>query len=361
MSIFKAFEELDLYIEKGFTDDMLEGFCNSNALADDKKYGYRACPQLFWTTELYSLGRCYREWLNWPKWLPIPVYGDHGADPGGALFEHEMNNRAKFHLCFFSGKYEANKNNNLGKEFIRVPDPWALFRRRHKIELSPRAKGTLVFFPHTVPGIEHSEETNIEKYVVEIKSLPEEFHPIAFCLHMHDVRRNVHKVLREYNIPLFSLGNSSSAYFVDRFYGLASRFKYASSCVGGSEIYYCSDLGCKFFLYGTEFKYVNKSHPQMELGEFKFSDPVLLDALERKRTIFGCFPPVDSDERTNWVRDVLGLDVDENVVRTRLKKIFIFEMIRLSPFYCYQLMKTLFGAFWHMGFFGTLDKMRKSF
>ena len=45
---------------------------------------------IYWTSELYSLGRCYREWLNLPIWLRLPIYGDHGVTFSDSLAPHEL-------------------------------------------------------------------------------------------------------------------------------------------------------------------------------------------------------------------------------------------------------------------------------
>jgi hypothetical protein len=312
----------------GFSDLELEMLCA------DKSEKFGLAPRLFWTTEIYGFGRCYRDWLNWPNCLPIPVYGDHGVSIRIPLQPHERDNKARFHFVW--NKIRAENNCNIpGRTVLRIPHPYILYRRKHKIERCPESRGTLVFFAHTIDGIE-IDGYQYDKYFDRLRDLPEQYKPLVICLHMHDIRKGYHRKIRKYGFPIVSAGFAMSPFFVDRFYDLITRFQYATSNSGGSELFYCVELGIPYFLYGDKPTYVNKSHNQLPLGVMTPMDFLSAEIEKEKKKLFSVFPPHINEAQLLFVRNMLGLDV--SVDAKRIRSIFIREMIRLLPFYLAQFL-----------------------
>lgn len=67
--IWPNYEDINPF--EGFDDAYLEYIC-SEKVDTGIKSNFARLPALFWPTELYSFGRCYRLWLKWPDILPIP-------------------------------------------------------------------------------------------------------------------------------------------------------------------------------------------------------------------------------------------------------------------------------------------------
>ena len=80
-------------IHSGYTDSELESLTNPQEVNTGK------APWVYWTSELYSFGRLYREWAYYPKRLPLFIYSDHGVHKQSAFYPHEENNNA---ICNFS-------------------------------------------------------------------------------------------------------------------------------------------------------------------------------------------------------------------------------------------------------------------
>jgi hypothetical protein len=324
------FSNISDFLDTGFTNEQLEWLCDSenNTNQRDKIYGEKNSPWLFWTSELYSFGKCYRRWLKWPYWLPIPVYSDHGADPDGELRNHEINNKAKYHLCFWSIRYSsilAQQN----KIPIRVQHPWVTYRRSIGIEQSARAAGCLVFVPHSVPGIRVLDFDNkFEKLILNLQKYFDKTE-IKLCIHMHDVRNNLHAHLRKFNLPIFSLGNSSSSLFVDRFYKLIRHFRAGSSTNSASQLYHCVELGLNYYLVGEEVTIQNDSHSDMPKG--KIVDPKERELALKMDNIFFRERVKTKEDAKKWINDVLGVDQPHTMKPKELRKIFILESIRLAP------------------------------
>lgn len=327
---------LDLKFFYGFSDADLELLCTLGLSGFDSTLPFKKKTWLYWPTEIYGFGRCYREWLKWPNWLPIPVYGDHGVCIHGKLEGHEINSRPKTHLTWYRDRAEYSENHKF-KKMMRIPHPWVTYRRNFGYKLNPDARGTLIFFAHSIVGTE-IVDYDWDGYFEKLVSLPDDFHPLVICMHQHDINKGYHRALRKFQLPIVTVGEASSPYFVDRFYSLVSSFKYATSSIGGSDLFYCEEMGVRYFLMGGEPVYVNFSHTQAPLGIMKPLDEVCERASQLKRKLFSEFPPTNSVEKKKFVSDVLGLDVDANRIKLQLRRVFILESIRQLPQVLYVML-----------------------
>jgi hypothetical protein len=354
------FSNISDFLDIGFTNEQLEWLCKSenNTRQRDKIYGEKNSPWLFWTAELYSFGKCYRNWLKWPYWLPIPVYSDHGADPEGKLVEHEINNKAKYHLCFWSIRYNSILAQN-NKNPIRIPHPWVTYRKSIGIEQSAKAAGCLVFLPHSVPGIRVLDFDNkFEKLILNLQKYFDKSE-IKLCIHMHDVRNNLHAHLRKFNLPIFSLGNSSSSLFVDRFYQLIRHFRAGSSTNTASQLYHCVELGLDYYLAGEKVTFQNDSNSSNAIGIIVDSKERKL-ALEMDNMIFRERVKTKEDAK-RWINDVLGVDQPDTMKPEELRKIFILESARLAPQITFRILIYILRGILPNRILELIKKSRKVF
>ena len=327
--------------KSGFSDSELEALCDWGLRGHDATLPYRSAPWIYWTAELYSFGRCYREWLGLPRWAPLPLYGDHGCCTKGELMWHELQSKSKIHLTWYKDRAEFNQYIP-DKSVVRIPHPWITYRRRHGIMKSAQANGTLVFYAHSNNGIEILDY-DWDSYFNELKNLSEEFHPLVVCMHRHDVEKGYHHKLRKYGLPIVSAGESSSPYFVDRFYDIISQFEYATSNSGGSELFYCEEMGVKYFLKGVEPVRTNLSHSEVPIGPLVAQDAVAASAAKRKRNLFSGFPPCSSKEKTQFVADILGSDLNESECKRSVLRHYRIELMRHLPEIFRVLMRRIRG------------------
>jgi hypothetical protein len=316
-------------IKSGFSDDELELICDWGLRGYDKCLQYKSARWIYWPVELYSFGRCYRDWLNLPSWIPLPLYGDHGVNCRGELDSHELTSKPKVYLTWFKGRAE-NLAERKEKNVLRITHPWISYRRKYDLKKKNDACGTLIFLSHSNDGI---EITNYDwgSYFDELKKLPDEYQPLLVCMHRHDVSKGYHKAIRKYNIPIVSAGETSSPYFIDRFYDVLSNFKYATSNTGGSELFYCEEFGVKYFIAGKNPAFLNNGDYRLPEGEDELESQMQDAAVAKKRELFCRFPPVPNVHKVEFVRDVLGLDVNIEESRYQLKKYLIIEYFRHIP------------------------------
>lgn len=276
----------------GFSDQMLEDMASQSIVVsiDRKIDPIRKLPILFWTSENYSFGKCFRQELRWPVYLPLPFYSDHGVALESKLDPHEVNNKSKYHLTWYGGRYGNIKSGK--KNVLRVVHPWISYRRRNGYEINNDSKGTLVFYAHSTEHVRLGYVDH-DEYFSKLKALPSKYQPITVCLHQHDIKKGIHKELRKYDIPFVTMGYTSSENFVDRFYSIISKFRYASSMSPGSELFYCYEMGLEYFIYGNEPIYINHSDPNLPKGEMlKTDDEIYIESERKKRNCLLSIRPI---------------------------------------------------------------------
>lgn len=329
---------------RGLTNRDLEYMASTKLLSDERERKYkRTVPWLFWPTELYSFGRCYREWLGWPRWLPIPSYGDHGVALSGTADQHETDNPARIYLTW--SKHRENIfDHTSNKQVFRILHPWINYRRSMNISQTDRPTGTIVFHAHSNAGID-IVDYDFASYFEQLRALPEDYHPIVICLHMHDINKGYHTELRHYGFQIVTAGNTSSPFFVDRFYEMIRSFRYATSNKPGSELFYCEELGVRYFVYGQEPLLINRSHSQVPLGPHVPREASHIERKDRMHRLFSQFPPKQTQEKNSFVEEIIGLEVDSEVMRRRLRRAFFVEMVRLAPYYVWKTLRVYSKAF----------------
>ena len=324
---------------QGMSHDTLIKLCGESSYPSKIDKLFDCLPKPYWTTEVYGFGRCYRDWLNWPRILPIPVYGDHGVNLTPSLYPHETDNTAKYHLTWLKQRVAAGAKQTQ-KKIVEICHPWVTYRKSRGISVSPDASGTLIFLPHSTDLVE-VDDFDYAEYINDLLALPEHFKPLIACVHMHDIAKGLHKKVKALGIPVVTFGNVSDSYFVDRFYDIAAKFEYATSNFGGSELFYCEDIGVKYFVRGKIPNYINMGDGNLPKGPMrkpgKDNDYLKLKKLE----LFAVFPPVPSEEKNLFVSGCLNSKENVSLSRNDLRKIFVHEATRMPHFVAYRILTFL--------------------
>ena len=302
----------------GMTDDELERMCLPQYTG--------ASVWAYWTSEVYSFGKCLRFWAKYPRMLPLYVYSDHGVSMHAKLFPHELKNKAKVHLTWNPMKEKKYKD-LADKKVIQIICPWIPYRKLKGISCSPNPIGTLAFFAHNVPLYEVKGHDS-EEYFAKLRNLPEKFQPVVLCLHMHDVNAGHHKNLRQHGFPIVTAGNSSGVNFVDHFYDQVKDYAYATSQSWGSQTAYCVELGIPYFFMGEIPTVINHSHEDLPLGVVQgyYYDTEHEEYDKKAEALFRS--PVDSvtNEQRAFVESLLGFD--SKITREQVSRILWREFFR---------------------------------
>jgi hypothetical protein len=239
-------------------DDYLVSYCNT-----DIKSSFKVIPAPYWTANVYSFGKYLREYGYYPSWLPLCVYTDHGVNIQHKPFENELDSDAPTQL-YHSLKSKLEWKKYSSKPCFVMYSPFVFYRIKNNVVPVVNAKGTIAFPAHSTPNID--DISDIHEYIKHLNQLPEEYHPISVCLHMHDINKGRHHVFIKHNIPVYTAGNCFDERFAERFYDIIKKFKYATSNIAGSYLYYCIEMGIPFFIYGNKQVYINYSDTNVSKG-----------------------------------------------------------------------------------------------
>ncbi len=212
----------------------------------------------FWTWEVYSLGAALRRVFNLGWRQPLCFGSDHGVSLATAPSDIEEGMGPAPYVTWSS--WRASLKFSDSRLVYRVQHPWVPFRKLKGYSMSPKAHGTLVFVPHSVPGLNY-EQFDLESFIAMVNRLPDVFHPLTFCLQFHDANVRSAILIAKSGAKVVTLGNSLSLSFVDRFYSLVRGYEYATSPSAGSQLFYCHELGVKYFLFDPEKKFQRRLEP----------------------------------------------------------------------------------------------------
>jgi hypothetical protein len=283
-------------------------------------------PWKYWTAEIYSLGKHIRKYAYFPAFMTLPIYTDHGAGFLGRLpddteesnfdppYSHELKSGAP--VQFYHSPVSVEK----WRKVSSIPcyvlySPFVFYRRKHRIEKSPTARGTLAFPAHSTPSID--DVSNIDEYAQQLKALPAPFQPVSVCMHMHDINKGQHRVFMRHGIPVYTAGNVSDIRFAERFYRLMRQFNYTTSNLVGSYTYYSVEMALPFSLYGSPQKFVNKADPNVTIGIY---DPKKeYSGFRRVSELFSGLHTQITTEQKRFCESDLGLNL--GISRIKMAKI----------------------------------------
>ena len=302
----------------GMTDYELELACEAQATG--------VYPWTYWTSEIYSFGKCLRFWTRYPAYLPLFVYSDHGVGLHSHLFLHELENSATVHFTWNPVKEQRYRDKAAKKEVIQVVHPWISYRRSKGITRSKEPKGTLAFFMHGTTAVKWEGHDSVD-YFERLRNLPSKFQPIVLCLHSSDITAGLHKELRRHGFPIVTAGNTQSTNFVDRFYEQVGQYSFATAPAWGSYAAYCVEFGVSYFQLGNRPELVNIADPNLPAGVApQYWDLHHEEMSKKAEALFSM--PVDyvTDQQRKFVEYILGFD--SHISRCKVSWILWREFIR---------------------------------
>jgi hypothetical protein len=305
--------------EFNFVPEEGEGLSNNELLSMKKSDFYRMSksPWLFWPAELYSFGKIYRLKYGFFKILPLIFYSDHGVTLFDDLAEHEIINKAKYHLTFSKSKFEKNQFDKR-KVIKLVEHPYIFYRKHKNFKIKKKAQGTIIFLPHSNPSLGNKLETDLDLYITQLNQLDKIFKPFTLCIQIHDISMQNLEELRKYNMPIVSAGNSLHSDFVDQFYEMISFFKFATSSAIGSHTFLCEEFGVKFFVYGNSNKSTKVDDKDLQIYE-KLNDVFSFKNLNI------------TNEKKYYLDLFLGRNVESKIRWHYPKNQYLIDLIKLFP------------------------------
>lgn len=316
---------------KGFSAEEVEELCAS-------KYIQRYCIRSMYNpSEIYSQGYYFRQYAQFPYFLPLMVFSEHGIE-FGHVGHKEIENDA-YAMLVFSDYKKINYQKASKKICYKVLHP-LIWYRRNNIEQSPLAKGTLAFPSHSTS--KNDCIFDIEKYIQELKSLPLDMQPVCVSLHISDIKKGQHLEFIKHGIPVYTAGNPADYRYGERFYNILKNFKYGTSNLVGSYAYFCVEMGIPFSLFGQESKYINTSGDRIYDGDYKERE-----GYQIAENVFSGIHKHITNEQKEHVEKNIGTnpDLSRNEMKTLFYKAFLKKGLTPRVFFYiikYLLFKYIF-------------------
>jgi hypothetical protein len=291
-------------------------------LCDESQSSFNFISRLsYWTAEVYGFGKYIRKYGYYPKWLPLCIYTDHSPGNRDAPSPHELASSAPVQVYHSSLRVKQWKG--VSKKLCYcLYSPYVFCRKKNKIEKSVDAVGTIAFPAHTTDAID--DVSNIQAYIDQLKKLPAEFQPVSVCLHMTDINKEQHKIFIKNGFEVYTAGHAFNDGFIERFYSIIKNFKYSTSNLGGSYLYYCVEMGIPFFLYGDGPRYINKSDPNIEKGEY--TSYKKQKTYQELVSLFSAISTTVTEEQRSFVHK--GLGVDDGLGRMQMAAVLYYSLFR---------------------------------
>ncbi|MDJ1491716.1 hypothetical protein QNI19_02160 [Cytophagaceae bacterium DM2B3-1] len=296
----------DLNLSKQYLDDALLQLCGDEGLEGLKQYTY-------WPAEIYGMGKHIREYGFYPSNWPIHIMTDHSPTLRNWIsFDNQFDAPVQF---YHSPELVKEWKKQYKKPCYVIFSPFAFYRKKNRIKQSTTAVGTLVFPTHNSHHLK--DKSDIESYIQQLLSLPDEFQPISACLYFLDILDGKHKLFQKYNIPVYTAGNWLDPKFTERFYNIIKNFKYTTSNLPGSYLFYSVEMGIPFFLYGNKPQFENESDSSIELGSYDafWQWPRVKEAVELFQGVHIEVTPAQRD----WVET--GLGIRDGISRFKMARI----------------------------------------
>ena len=285
------------------------------------RVSFQIIPSPYWTAEIYSFGKYIREYGYYPFFLPLCVYTDHGPGYVNPPLLHELESDAP--AQFYHSPLAVREWRKIAKKpCYNLYSPAVFYRRKNKITTDPEANGTIAFYAHSTQDIDNI--SNIETYAKQLLALPNIFQPVSVCLHMHDVNKGKYKVFMKYGIPVYTAGNGSDYRFIERFYEIIRKFKYATSDIVGSYLYYAVEMGIPFFIFGEHPIFENKGNIHFEIGALDFLK-VYPEYLKTLNLFVGLFETITNEQRQLVERD---LGIRNGISRWKMARVLYMSFLR---------------------------------
>ena len=271
--------------------------------------------------EYYGIGEELRRYGYYPKSMPLFISSEHGI----CLWDYPQDYNLK--TSYPSMLVHSERMKKAWQLHSDIPcfvmkSPFAAYRRRNNMLTSPDATGTLAFFAHSTKEIDI--DIDIDKYIHQLSNLPTVYHPVSVCLHFMDIQKGYHNRFLEKSIPVYTAGHLLDPEFINRFYRILSRFKFAISNMIGSYTCYAVEMGIPFSLYGEMPRYFNKADTSFALGEWN-----LLEAHRQYSKAWSLFEGLHttiSPVQKRFVEKEMG--IHDGISRTKMAVVLYGALVK---------------------------------
>jgi len=282
--------------------------------------------------ELYSHGKYLRKWLGWPQWLPLPAYSDHGVSLDCYHAKHEEKSEYLSHFYWSLHKFKYSSiRSSLFKRYFFVPHPYyqLLFEFKNSSLTCQNDSGLLVFWPHTTSKYYYNAEY-VSAYLKYIRDFAPSYENIDICISSNDYSQPWLNEIKSSGFPVVTAGSSRSPLFAARLFDLISKYQYATSPLGGSQVFYCTMLGLKYFIGGPKPNYFNHGDENIPIGNGLNRSMAFNSNIQMQEVLFSQENIDCWSDKVSFTEELTGISSQTFSNKIFINLLLAFDFLRLS-------------------------------
>jgi len=198
-------------------------------------------PEIDFSTNSYGSNHIIRQFIDWPRDIPLPITIPHGFKFNSILSNIWIEKQAIIDRCI--------KHELIGKKYMHKCGHPILYLA--EIEEQKR-QGTLSIPRHpsyTNPKYNASSQLfydNFDKYCHKFIRLPDKFHPLTICL-FHTMVEKCIPICEKYKLDYVTSGKNNSLFY-ERLRKLMTKYKYITTYTN-TPMWFAFHWRCKFFYH----------------------------------------------------------------------------------------------------------------
>ena len=278
-----------------------------------------------WSSEVYSLGKTFREYYKLPKWLPLPFYSDHAPMQSGVI-DFRISEEAikgSIYLTFSPSCIDRNAS-RLNLKILGTLHPWVPYRRK-RYRRSGTSRRTVAFFPlHSTPQYITNGFDDLDS-ISRLNQLRNIGYEPIVCLHWHDLGSERETMFRSAEFEIVTLGNPHEETYVDKFYELAKKIDFLVSESYTSAIPFMIEFGIPCSIVKRELDIHHEVRTDQRFG---YSDANTKSDINAVEKLFESFPSEISKEHIAFAERELGFDFSRNYyeIRRIIFQAYLYKM-----------------------------------
>lgn len=262
-----------------------------------------------WSSEIYSYGKVYRQWLGLPKYFPLLFTSDHGVNLGRVIDPNIFDRPKRYipHLTWNSQIVEAS---DFPRQLTRkgIVHPWVYWRIQNTVNPEPleNRRGSVLFIAHSSGG-STTKGFDDQSMVDYLLGLPQTLFPIVICVYFGDLSHTERiSIFKRHGFECVTLGDPWAPEFVDNFYSLVATKKLLISQSYGSQIPLACEFGIPVLLMGQEAREIDLSTNKPKI--YKSENPQMLAQGEiAVKSLFSEIYEIPTQVQLEWARERLGI------------------------------------------------------
>ena len=262
-----------------------------------------------WSSEIYSLGKCYREVLRLPSFVPLLFTSDHGVNLGSAFDSGILDlNEDWFPHLTWSSRVQNLEGRLTSPKFLGFPHPWVAYRKNHGLEpTTAYLRNEIIYFPIHSSGGSTPYGFNDSDGIQFLKENFGHDEKVRICLTLGDVNSSRSNLYEEQGYQVVTVGNPWNSNFVDNFYNLIKECKLVISEGFGSQVAYAVEFGIPAYIIPRLSYELDETTGEIRRNTFE-DYPEVESRVRYVEELFGRLDFEISTKQREFIHGLLGFE-----------------------------------------------------